>query len=56
MMRGTDVLILSEDEVLWLYRFLRSLSDETLNADIDVNVFSLRTNMREFLNREKDYV
>ena len=56
MLRGTDVLILSEDEVLWLYRFLRSLPEETLNADIDVNVFSLRTDMREFLNREKDYV
>ena len=55
MLRGTDVLILSEDEVLWLYRFLRQLPEETLSADIDRNVFSLRTDMREFLNREKDY-
>ena len=59
MLRGTDVLILSEDEVLHLYRFLlRALPDDALSAkdSTEMAVFSLRTDMREFLNREKDYL
>lgn len=53
MLRGCDVLILSEDEVRSLYEFLLSIPYEQLNPmNKNAKVFMLRTEMRHFLKRD----